>query len=141
MHTVKWVWFSNFEGFYKLTLIGMTYSKGVLDNSLEPLTDLHLCFFGWLFSINVNHQSILFINALVYIDFHRIYMVYMFDALSFLSGAVIITVISLWGTFHFNSLLKQGFKYRFLCKVLCSTYEKHKLLFSKYSKLVKAKTD
>ena len=33
-----------------------------------------------------------------------------------------------------ESLLRQGFKYGFLCKQLCSTYKKHKILFDKYAK-------
>ena len=33
-----------------------------------------------------------------------------------------------------TSLLKQGYKYGLLCKTLCSTYNKYKILFDKYSK-------
>jgi len=33
-----------------------------------------------------------------------------------------------------NSLLRQGYKYGFLCKQLCSTYKKHVTMFAKYSK-------
>ena len=35
-----------------------------------------------------------------------------------------------------ESLLQQGYKYGLLCKQLCSTYNKHKILFGKYSKSV-----
>jgi len=35
-----------------------------------------------------------------------------------------------------DSLLRQGYKYRFLCKTLCSTYKKHETMFSKYSKSI-----
>ena len=33
-----------------------------------------------------------------------------------------------------TSLLKQGYKYGLLCKTLCSTYNKYKILFDRYSK-------
>jgi hypothetical protein len=35
-----------------------------------------------------------------------------------------------------DSLLRQGYKYGFLCKTLCSTYKKHETMFSKYSKSI-----
>ena len=35
-----------------------------------------------------------------------------------------------------ESLLRQGYKYGFLCKQLCNTYKKHKLMFDKYEKSI-----